>query len=162
MKENILRTTISLALTGLLAYLYILVVPLIILVVFIILDYISGMVAAWVKKEISSRIGIKGIVKKLCYMLIVAVGMVVDWVVHKSLLMVNVKVSEEFIIFGLVVIIWLIINESISILENASEIGAPLPPFLISVIKRLKKTVEKKAEGKVENALGDKPKVEYL
>ena len=46
----------------------------------------------------------------------------------------------------MVVTIWLLLNECISILENISEIGVPLPPFLVSLIQKLKKTTEVKGE----------------
>lgn len=45
------------------------------------------------------------------------------------------------------VIIWLIINELISILENVAALGGPVPVFLAKLLARLKNTVEKKAEG---------------
>ena len=51
-----------------------------------------------------------------------------------------------FFFFGLLVTIWLLLNECISILENISEIGVPLPPFLVSLIQKLKKTTEVKGE----------------
>ena len=47
---------------------------------------------------------------------------------------------------GLLVTFWLIVNELISILENVSEIGVPLPAFLQKLISRLKVNIEKKAD----------------
>jgi phage-related holin len=44
------------------------------------------------------------------------------------------------------VTIWLILNECISILENISEIGVPIPAFLVTLIQKLKKTTETKGE----------------
>ena len=44
--------------------------------------------------------------------------------------------------------IWLVLNECISILENISEIGVPLPAFLMKLIEKLKKTVENTGEQK--------------
>lgn len=43
---------------------------------------------------------------------------------------------------GLLVIIWLIINECISILENTDEMGLPVPDFIKALLKRLKKHTE--------------------
>ena len=48
---------------------------------------------------------------------------------------------------GLLVTVWLIINELISILENVAALGGPVPVFLAKLLARLKNTVEKKAEG---------------
>ena len=49
---------------------------------------------------------------------------------------------EYTIFFGVLVTIWFIINEIISILENLAKIGVPLPKFLMTVIQRLKNTTE--------------------
>ena len=46
--------------------------------------------------------------------------------------------------FGLLVAVWLIINEMISILENLSKLGVPIPDFLTKVIQRLKNSAERK------------------
>lgn len=46
----------------------------------------------------------------------------------------------------MIVTIWFIINELISVLENLAEIGIPLPKFLVSLIKRLKVVVENKTD----------------
>ena len=55
----------------------------------------------------------------------------------------------DFLIASIVVI-WLVINELISILENVAALGAPVPGFLQSLIKRLKVSVEDKVEPKEE------------
>ena len=44
--------------------------------------------------------------------------------------------------FGLLVAIWLLINELISILENLTRIGTPMPPFLVKVVSAFKVAVE--------------------
>lgn len=51
-----------------------------------------------------------------------------------------------FFFFGLLVTIWLVLNECISILENISQIGVPLPSFLVALIEKLKSTTENKGE----------------
>lgn len=51
----------------------------------------------------------------------------------------------------MLVTIWLIINELISILENLGSIGVPLPKFLLTIIKKLKTTTENKVESEDEN-----------
>lgn len=106
---------------------------------------ISGIASAWVKRELSSRVGIIGIVKKLAYLLAVAVAIVVDWVVQTAAVELGVDLGG-FYFFGLLVTIWLVLNECISILENLSEIGVPLPAFLLKIIEKLEKTVEETGE----------------
>jgi phage-related holin len=48
--------------------------------------------------------------------------------------------------FGTLVTVWLILNEVVSILENLSEVGVPLPSFLKKITEKLKKTAEQTAE----------------
>ena len=142
MKENVIKTVFAVAAAGLAAYFKVILIPLAILVFVMICDYASGVVGAWITKSVSSREGIIGIVKKACYLLVVAVAMVADWLIHSALAQAGITISDTKFLFGLIVIIWLIINELISILENMGEIGVPLPDFLINAIKKLKVSVD--------------------
>ena len=146
MKENTLRGVISLAVAGAAAYFQELAIPLVILFVVMIADYASGMVQAWTAGEMSSRVGIIGIIKKAAYLLAVVVAVVADWVIQAAAGQVGIDFGG-FCFFGLLVTIWLILNECISILENISEIGVPLPSFLLALIQKLKKTTEERGEG---------------
>lgn len=114
-----------------------------------VIDYLSGMVSAWVKCELSSRVGVLGIVKKVAYLLAVAVAIVADWVVQVAGAEIGIDFGG-FFFFGLLVTIWLVLNECISILENISEIGVPLPAFLLKLIEKLKKTVENTGENETQ------------
>lgn len=145
MKETTLKAAIAVALAGATAYLRELAIPVLVLAVVMIIDYLSGIVSAWVKSELSSRVGVLGIVKKVAYLLAVAVAIVVDWVVQTAATQIGVDFGG-FYFFGLLVTIWLVLNECISILENISEIGVPLPAFLIKLIQKLEKTVEDTGE----------------
>jgi toxin secretion/phage lysis holin len=103
-----------------------------------VLDYISGISAAWVNRQLSSRIGLIGIVKKVSYLLIVAVGMALDYLIAMLGGRFGVQIHDNYFV-GLLVIIWLIINECISILENADEMGLPVPEFIKKLLARLKR-----------------------
>ena len=61
------QTFISVALAGLLYYLNIMAIPVIVLVCIMLIDYITGMISAWVNAELSSKKGIIGIVKKILW-----------------------------------------------------------------------------------------------
>ena len=126
-----------------------LIVPAIILVAVMVLDYITGMAKAWQAGELSSRVGIGGILKKVGYLVIVAVACVLDWLVRYGADQMGLDWRLDFLIASIVVI-WLVINELISILENVAALGAPVPGFLQSLIKRLKVSVEDKVEPKEE------------
>ena len=117
MKENIFKGLLSAVIGGLTAYFSVMAVPLAVLLLVMCLDYISGMTKAWITSELSSKIGIIGIVKKLCYMLVVVSAACVDWLVISGLRLIGIEYEHSYY-FGVVVTIWLIINELISILEN--------------------------------------------
>lgn len=138
-----LKLLISAAVAGLLAYTRVILIPLSLLIVMMTVDYISGISAAYIKGELSSRTGLKGIIKKLGYIGVVIVAAVMDWVIYSGLKGVGVDIEMSYYL-GLIVTIWLIINECISVLENLGEIGVPLPPFLMKAINKLKKHLEDK------------------
>ena len=59
-----------------------LLVPVLVLVVVMLLDYATGMAKAWNAGELSSRVGLRGILKKVGYLVIAAVAAVVDWLLR--------------------------------------------------------------------------------
>ena len=141
MKENIIKGGLTAILAGAAVYFHQLLGPLIVLAIVMIADYITGIASAWVAGDLSSRTGIIGIIKKLGYLIAVGVAIVVDYIIMTAAIGAGVELSG-FYLFGMLVTVWLILNECISILENLAEIGVPLPGFLVSVIKRLKKSTE--------------------
>ena len=130
MKENMFRTLFAAALGALAAYAGVLLAPLCVLAVVMVLDYATGIAAAWSCKLLSSRVGVKGIVKKVADLALVAVGMVVDYLISSALLRVGVDIQINYC-FGMMISVWLIINELLSILENLGKLGIPLPDFLL-------------------------------
>lgn len=144
-KENVLHSVITFIVAGVSAYFQIIAVPLIVLIAVMLLDYVTGMVAAYIRAELSSRKGIIGILKKLGYFALVCVGISVDYILYSALQQLGIS-NEITMLFGLIVTVWLIINELISILENLSKMDVPIPKFLTSVIQKLKTTVEDKTE----------------
>ena len=143
MNESIsmLKLTIITALGVIAAYFNALLIPIVVLVFVMVTDYISGMASAKKSGELSSSIGIMGIAKKVGYLALVAVGMVVDYLISSALVHVGIKIQINYC-FAMIIVIWLIVNELISILENLGEMGVPLPSFLTSMIKTLKSKVE--------------------
>ena len=146
-KDFLQQTFVSAVITGLLYYLGIVAVPIIILIVAMIIDYVTGMMSAWLNSELSSKKGIKGIVKKISYLALVAVAMIVDWLIFQGLRQINIDMKYS-VFFAVLVAVWLIINELISVLENLSRMGVPIPNFLKKIIDRLKNTVDEKGDGK--------------
>lgn len=122
------------------------------LMVLMIIDYISGMLAA--KKEAlenpgdsrygwSSKRSILGIYKKLGYMLTILVAVSIDYLIFKFTKEIGLEFGSNTI-FGLLVTVWFIINELISILENIGRMGTELPDFLKKVLSELKSDLEDK------------------
>ena len=145
MKQTVLKMTVAVLGAGLMSYLGALAVPVLALLGVMLLDYITGMIKAYIRAELNSKFGIKGILKKLCYMAMVAVGAGVDYLLRGALVQAGIDLHIE-LFCGLLVAIWLIINELISILENLAAIGVPGFPRLTKLLERLKNTVSKEEE----------------
>ena len=145
MENKSLQAVFTAALTAFTVYFNAIAVPLCVLVIMMSMDYITGMISAWLEKDLSSRKGIVGIIQKICYMALVAVAMGVDYLIYSGFTAINIDLDNHMW-FGLLVAIWLIINEMISILENLSKIGVPVPQFLNRIVERLKTTTDKKGE----------------
>ena len=101
------QTFISVALAGLLYYLNIMAIPVIVLVCIMLIDYITGMISAWVNAELSSKKGIIGIVKKICYLFAIAAAMGIDWLIYSGMTQIGIQLDYT-IFFGVLVTIWLI------------------------------------------------------
>lgn len=140
-KSSIVHITLAGAIGALAAYFNILLVPLIVLTAVMAVDYLTGMFSASREGKLNSRTGVIGLIKKVGYLALVGVGIVVDYLITSALAQVGVQTSLPNF-FGLMVIIWLIINELISILENLGEIGVPMPEFLVNAVKSLKNKVD--------------------
>ena len=144
MKDSIIQATVSVAVGALAAYFNILLIPVLVLFAVMVIDYCTGMASAYKNKEIKSTTGLIGILKKLSYLVLVCVGGVVDYLICAGLASVGIDYISYC--FGLIVAVWLIINELISILENLSELGTPIPPFLVKIVHRLKDSVDSKTD----------------
>lgn len=105
---------------------------LITLLVFMLLDYISGVLLAIVQKKLSSKIGFKGILKKVMILILVAVGTLLD-----NFILIDGAFIRTLVIF------FYIANEGISLLENAALLGLPIPEKLKEVLEQLKESESK-------------------
>ncbi len=142
MKETFWKGAISAAAAGVAAYFRALAAPVFVLIAVMLADYVTGMTRAWITHSFSSRTGVRGIVKKVLYLALVAVGMTADFLVARALADAGVQTGFTGAA-GLMVTVWLIVNELISILENLSESAVPVPPFLVKLLRRLKSASER-------------------
>lgn len=123
-----------------------LAIPIILLVLCNIIDYITGIAAVrYRKQQISSYTSIRGIIKKVCMWLLIAVGAMMDRLILYACSEVGFNIPFTFAI-ACVVAIWLICNEIISILENINDIGVPMPAFMKTVVQNIKSQIEEKTE----------------
>ena len=123
-----------------------LAMPFYILVGMNIIDYITGIYAAKCRGErVASDIGFRGIAKKICMWLLVAVGAAVDYIIIAMTAALGVEVGFKCLV-AFAVVFWLLANEIISLLENINDIGAPLPPFLLKLAQIIKEKSEESVD----------------
>lgn len=101
------------------------------LVVFVVLDYLTGVMVAILERQLSSEIGARGIFKKVLIFSLVAVAHIID----SDIIETGSTIRTATIFFYLS-------NEGISILENTAKIGLPIPAKLKTVLEKLNKEDE--------------------
>lgn len=141
------KATVIAALSVLMSWLGILAIPVLLLVGCNIIDYITGLMAAKFREDggISSYKSVRGITKKVCMWMLVIVGSFMDILIQYAVEVAGLGITIPFVV-ATIVAVWLVVNEIISILENLVDIGVDLPPFLMPVVKYIKKQVEDKAK----------------
>lgn len=100
------------------------------LIVFMILDYITGISKSYVSGKLNSNKGLKGFVKKVCILLLVVLATFIDYMLG------NTGLIRTSIIYGLVA------NEGLSIIENYAEMNILVPKVLKDKLEQLKKISE--------------------
>lgn len=95
--------------------------------ILLIIDYITGILKAIYNKKLNSTIGVKGIVKKVVYICIVALATQIDLILGST------GAIRTIILY------FFIANEGLSIIENAGKMGIKLPKKLTDVLEQLKK-----------------------
>ena len=96
-----------------------------VLIILMIVDYITGVMVGYVTKQLSSQRGVQGIFKKISILITVIVAVAVDRVIGSNML----RMATIFCLVG---------NEGISLLENLSRLGAPIPDKLVNALLQLK------------------------
>lgn len=101
------------------------------LIIFIVLDYLSGMAKAFITKKLNSTKGLQGILKKLLLLILVVVGVRLDYLAGSNGLIRNL------------VIYYVCANEGLSILENLSEAGILVPKSLKKYLEKIRDDSDK-------------------
>lgn len=98
-----------------------------ILITFMILDYVTGVIYAYVIKTLNSEIGFKGLIKKCMILAVLIVGVALDRMLG----------NDGTWVFRTLVCYFYIANEGISLLENISNLGVPIPNKIKNALEQL-------------------------
>lgn len=96
------------------------------LLIVIVIDYITGVISAIYNKKLNSTIGLKGILKKFSYLIIVSLSVILD------------RIVGDTGAIRTLVIYFFVANDGLSIVENIGKMGVPLPKKLTEVLEQLR------------------------
>ena len=100
------------------------------LLIVMVVDYLTGFTSAIYNKNLSSKIGFKGILKKISYLCVVALSVVID------------NLTGQNGLIRTLVIYFFVANDGLSIIENMAEMNIKLPQKLIDCLEQIKKKGE--------------------
>lgn len=96
------------------------------LVLFVVIDYITGVMCAVVDRKLSSAVGFKGIFRKVLIFMLVGIANIID-----------VQVIKSGSVLRTAVVFFYLSNEGLSLIENAAHLGLPVPDKLKAVLEQL-------------------------
>ena len=102
------------------------------LLMFVVIDYATGLMAVFEQKKVSSEVGFKGICKNVAIFCLVGIGHVLD-----------TQVIQNGSVLRTAVIFFYLSNEGVSLVENAAHLGLPIPAKLKAVLEQLHDRAEK-------------------
>ena len=102
-----------------------------VLIVFMVLDYLTGVLHAYLIGQLSSEVGFKGLVKKCMILVVLIIGVMLDRILGTGTW-----------VFRTLVCYFYIANEGISLLENVGNIGIPIPNKIRNALEQLNKDYE--------------------
>ena len=105
------------------------------LIVFVAIDYITGVMCAINDHSLSSEVGFRGICRKVLIFLLVGIANILD-----------VNVIGTGSVLRTAVIFFYISNEGVSLMENAAHLGLPVPEKIKVVLEQLHDRAEDKED----------------
>ena len=96
------------------------------LLLFVVIDYITGVMCAAIDKKLSSSVGFKGIFRKVLIFMLVGIANIIDF-----------QVIKQGSVIRTAVIFFYLSNEGLSLIENAAHLGLPVPEKLKNVLEQL-------------------------
>lgn len=103
-----------------------------ILIIFMVLDYLTGVIVAYQNRTLNSEVGFKGLIKKCMILVILIVAVMLDRLLNTGTW-----------VFRTLVCYFYIANEGISLLENISNLGVKIPGKLKDALEQLNKEDER-------------------
>ena len=106
------------------------------LLVLVLTDIATGFIAAWYNKEINSKVLRRGLINKTFYIIFIWLGVLADNVVMDTTGN-YITISNHVILIRNVIVAYLMLEELVSVLENAAKMGLPVPSWLRSVLQQV-------------------------
>lgn len=138
-KQNIFKTIIAGAATGFTWAFGAWDTALVVLIGLMVLDYATGLIKAYINKEISSDVGLRGIARKSLIFIVLIVAVMLDRLINTGTW-----------VFRTLVCYFYIANEGISLLENCAQLGLPIPDALKNALVQLKEGNKKEIKNSEE------------
>ncbi len=139
-ETNRLKTVLTAFFSVLSSLFGILALPIILMVICNVVDYITGLLAAPKRQQdLNSYKSIRGIIKKVCMWLLIVVGVIMDELIKYTVAILGITFPFSYLI-ACIVAIWIICNELLSILENIHDVVGDegMPWFLVPIIKYIR------------------------
>ena len=126
-KDDVLKSIVAALGTGLTWLLGAWDIAITVLICFMVLDYGTGLIKAYINKIVSSDVGLKGIARKALIFIVLICAVMLDRLINSSTW-----------VFRTLVCYFYIANEGISLLENCAQMGLPVPQKLKDALVQLK------------------------
>ena len=120
------------------------------LIVFVVIDYVTGVMCAINDRALSSAVGFRGLCRKVLTFMLVGVSHVLD-----------IYILGQTGVLRTAVLFWALANNGLSIMENAAHLGLPVPTELKLVLEQLHDRAEKTAGKDLEVFIGEEVPDDY-
>ena len=137
METNAVKLVLAAAMAALMTYLAQIIIPIGVLCLVMLIDYITGVMCAVADHRLSSSAGFRGIFRKVLIFALVGIGHVLD-----------TQVIGAGGVLRTAVIFFYLSNEGVSLIENAAHLGLPVPAKLKAVLETLHERAEKESKDK--------------
>lgn len=118
----------------------------------IVFDFVTGLIKASIKEEVSSEIGKKGFFKKMALLVCLFFGFFLDFLIPYMCNSIGVTVKADTP-FGMIICFYIVLNESISICENLYACNPGImPKWIVNILLSAKQQIDNKDGGENEDA----------